>query len=458
MKKFDLIVLGGGRASGLAIAAAKEGKSVALIERDRLGGTCPNTGCVPSKLLIGYAETARRVREADRHFIQASIQSIDVERIFREVGDWVQGVDPRYEVRLDGVSLYRGHGRFVSNKVVEVNGEQLEGETIVVAVGAKPRPVPFEDVWTNESLFPLQGKVPQSITIVGGGFIACELANFFEAVGVETRLLVRGERLLPLEDAEIGEIFQQEFTKNVPTDFGTSITSLEKKKDGFEMELKKSDGSSETHSSEQVLFAIGRIPNTDNLGIENTDLILDERGFLTVDGNLRTNVEGVYAAGDVAGNYQLQHVASFDIHYLRQCLLKGETSEIDYGMVPHAVFTDPEVAAVGATEKELEEAGTPYVKVVTDWLASARAMATRLDYPRTKMLVSPKDYRILGCHLVGPEAATVIHELLPLMKVKNDVRELAETMHIHPALPELFLESAVKSIQAVRSYQKQEQG
>ena len=458
MKKYNLIVVGGGRASGLAIAAAKAGQSVALIERERLGGACPNTGCVPSKLLIGYAEAARRVREAERHYIKASIESIDLERIFKEVGDWVRGVDPRYEERVtsvEGLDLYRGHGRFVSNKVIEVNGEQLEGETIVVGVGTRPRPVPYEGVWTNENLFPLEEKAPQSITIVGGGFIACELANFFDAVGVETRLLVRSERLLPVEDEEIGEIFQEHFTQNVTTSFGTSICSLEKTSDGFSMELEQSDGSVEVHQSEQVLFAIGRVPNSDNLGVENTDIQLDRRGYLIVDDHLRTNVEGVYAAGDIAGRYQLQHVASYDIHYLRQRLLKGEEGAIDYGMVPHAVFTDPEIASVGATEKELQEAGVPYVKVVTDWLSSARAMASRLDYPRTKLLVDPNDYRILGCHLVGPDASTVIHELLPLMRVKNDIREVAETMHIHPALPELFLEASVRVIQKINKYRKE---
>ena len=457
MKQYDLIVVGGGRASGLAIAAAKAGQSVALIEKDRLGGACPNTGCVPSKLLIGYAEAARRVREAHRHFIKVSIESIDLERIFKEVGDWVKGVDPRYEERVtsvEGLDLYRGQGRFVSNKVLEVDGVQLEGKTIVVAVGTRPRPVPYEGVWTNENLFPLQEKVPQSITFVGGGFIACELANFFEAVGIKTRLLVRGQRLLPMEDEEIGEIFQEQFTKNVPTSFGTSITSLEKTAEGFQMELTQADGSKEAHQSEQVLFAIGRVPNSDDLGIENTDLQLDKRGYLIVHENLQTNVEGIYGAGDIARRYQLQHVASYDIHYLRQRLLKGEEAAINYGMVPHAVFTDPEIAAVGATEKELQETGTPYVKVVTDWLSSARAMSTRLDYPRTKLLVNPNDYRILGCHLVGPDASTVLHELLPLMRVKNDVREVAETMHIHPALPELLLEASVRAVQEVSKYHK----
>lgn len=459
MKDYDLIVIGGGRASGLAIAAAKAGQRVALIERDRLGGTCPNTGCVPSKLLIGFAEAARRVREADRHYIKASIESIDVERIFREVNEWVQGVDPRYEGRVsdaEGLDLFRGQGRFVSNKVVEVNGEQLTAANIVLAVGTRPRPVNFEGGWTNENLFPLKEKAPRSISIVGGGFIACELANFFDAVGIETRLLVRGQRLLPVEDEEIGEIFQEHFTKNLPTSFGTTISEMKKKDSHYELTLTKADGTTEIHQCEQVLFATGRIPNTDDLGIENTDLKLDKRGYLVVDDYLKCNVEGVYAAGDITGHLQLQHVASYAVHYLRQSILKGEEGPIDYGMIPHAVFTDPEVAAVGATEKELQDANTPYVKVVTDWLSSARAMASKLDYPRTKLLVNPLDYSILGCHLVGPDSSTVLHELLPLMKVKNDVREIADTMHIHPALPELFLEASVRAVQEVRKYHRQD--
>lgn len=165
-------------------------------------------------------------------------------------------------------------------------------------------------------------------------------------------------------------------------------------------------------------------------------------------------MEGVYATGDVAGRYQLQHVAAWDVQYLREQLLKGKKGPVDYGEVPHAVFTDPEVAAVGATEEELKEKGIPYVKAVTDWMSSAKAMSWRIDYPRTKMLVSPEDHRILGCHLVGPDAATVIHEILPLIRVKNDVREILQIMHVHPALPELFLEAAVKSIQAVKDYHK----
>ena len=174
MKEYDLIVIGGGRASNLAFAAGKAEKRVALIEKDRLGGTCPNRGCVPSKLLIGYAEAARRVREAGRHFISAKIDRIDIERMIAETNGWIEGVDGRYEGRLpEGADLYRGTGRFVADHVVEVNGERLTAPRIVIATGTRPRPAPFPEVpaWTSDDLFPLKGNIPRSITIVGGGFI-----------------------------------------------------------------------------------------------------------------------------------------------------------------------------------------------------------------------------------------------------------------------------------------------
>ena len=459
MEHYDLIVLGGGRAANLAIAAAQAGRKVALIERDRLGGTCPNYGCVPSKLLIGFAEAARRVREADRHFITARIEDIDHERIFREVNEWVAGVDGRYESRLpEGVTLHRGHGRFVADKEIEVNGTRISADTIVVATGTRARPVPFagQGVWTSKDLFPLQGAPPRSITIVGGGFIACELANFFAAIGIETRLLVRGERLLPAEDEDIATVFTEQFSRQVPVSFQTGIRELERDDRGYHLTLEDGEGSLSRHQSERVLFAIGRVATTDDLGLEHTGLRTDARGFLEVDDHLRTSVPGVYAAGDIAGRHILQHVASYDIHYLRRCLLKGETGPIDYGMVPHAVFSDPEVAGVGATERELKEKGVPHVAVTEDWLASARAMASRLSYPRTKLLVSPEDYRILGCHLVGPEASTMLHEILPLLRVKNDVRLVTETMHIHPALPEALLAVAVSAVKAVREFRARE--
>jgi len=452
MKKYDLIIIGGGRASNLAVAAAAAGKNVALLEKDQLGGTCPNRGCVPSKLLIGYADTARRIREADRHFINASINAIDLNRIFSETGEWLSAVDGRYESRLpDGVDLYRGQASFLDNHTIVTGDEKLTAPQIIIATGTRPRPVPENEsdlpIWTSDDLFPLTSPPPKSITIVGGGFIAVELANFFEAIGVKTCLLVRGNRLLPAEDAEISDIFLKEFSKNVDTRLNTSIQSTNYNHQQFSLEL--SDGS--THHSEALLYAIGRISNADTLNLQNTDIKTDSKGYITRNDHLESSVPGIYVVGDAAGQHQLQHAAAYDVHYLRQKLLKNNPDPISYGQMPHAVFSEPEIASVGLTEEQAKAQGLPYVTVTEDWLASARAMSTRLTYPRTKMIVHSKSYEILGCHLIGPESSTMLHQVMMLMHLKNDIRELPKMIHIHPALPEALLSASISAIKKIKT-------
>ena len=454
---FDLIVLGGGRAANLAIPAAASGLKTALVERDRLGGACPNRGCVPSKLLIGFAEAAHHVRHADRHFIAAEFRGADLRRIFERVNDYVSGVDGRYQGRVDeaGVTLLRGEGRFVGPRTITVAGRELTAEKIVVATGSRPAASRFTHlpVWTSDNLFPMVGEPPKSLLVIGGGFIGCEMGAFFAAVGTETRLFTRGGRLLGREDSDIERVFQTEFGKEVPTHCHAELQDLTW--DGAQFTATFNiHGKTETFTAERVLFATGRVPNTDMLDLEKTGLRADARGFLPVNDHLETAVPGIYATGDVNGRFMLQHAASFEVHYLRQKFLKHTTERIDERLVAHAVFSYPEVASIGFTEDQIKTSGTPYVAVFEDWLASARAMAMRIDYPRIKLLVSPSDYSILGCHLVGPESATLLHQVMMLMRLKNDVRELANMIYIHPALNECLLAAAVKAVAQVRKYSK----
>ena len=450
---YDLIVLGGGRAATLALAAAKAGQKVALIERDRLGGTCPNRGCVPSKLLIGFAEAARHVRAAERHFLDATFRGADTARIFASVNDYVGAVDGRYAGRVEaaGVTLRRGEGRFVGLRTLAVGDQTLTAKRIVVATGSRPRPAPFPDlpVWTSDSLFPLAEKPPASLLVVGGGFIGTEMAAFFAGVGTDVRLFTRGGKLLGREDAEIERVFQAEFEKDVPTHGHADLEDLRYEHGTFTATF-SIHGQKQAFRAERVLFATGRLPNTEALNLAATGLTADAHGFLPVNEHLETAVPRIYATGDVNGRYMLQHAAAFEVQYLRQKFLQGGIAPIDERLIAHAVFSHPEVASVGLTEDALKKAGTPYVAVFEDWLASARAMAMRIDYPRVKLLVSPADFSILGCHLVGPESATLLHQVMAVMRLKNDVRELAEMIYIHPALNECLLAAAVKATGAVK--------
>jgi dihydrolipoamide dehydrogenase len=454
-EQFDLIVLGGGRASALAIAAAKAGQKVALIEKDKLGGACPNRGCVPSKLLIGFAEAARNVRHADRHFTDATYRGIDAKAVFESVNEWIAGVDGRYEGRVEasGATLIRGEGRFVGEKIVQARGRTLTADKIVVATGSHPTPPPFAElpVWTSDDLFPLKEDPPKSLIVIGSGFIGTEMSAFFSGIGIETKLFARGPRLLGRADSDIEATFSKEFTKEVETHAGASLFDLKYEESRFFATF-EINGRQEVHAADKVLFAIGRRPNTASLNLEATGLAGNERGFLPVNDQLETSVPGIYAAGDVNGRYMLQHAASYEIQYLREKLVKGKTEPIDERIIAHAIFSHPEVASVGFIEEDLKAAGTDYVAVHQDWLASARAMASRLDYPRIKLLVSPHDYSILGCHLIGPEASTLMHQVLMLMHLKNDVRELVNMIYIHPGLNELFLSAAVSALGKVRKF------
>ena len=455
MEKYDLIIIGAGRASNLAVKAAKQGLKVAIIEKSKFGGTCPNRGCVPSKLLIGYAHVARSIKESKRHFIKATIDHIDVEKIFEETNKYISQIDPRYTSRFnENVTVYRGLGKFVEDKVIDVKGKKLTAPKILIATGTRPIKPDHEKAWSSDDIFPLKGKIPKSITIVGAGFIACELANFFDAVGIKTKQLVRSQRILGNEDKDISVIFKEEYTKNVDVEFDTTIQHIEHKDNMFNLTLVTKDGKESSHSSEALLYATGRIPNSDILELENTNIKLDERGFIKRDAFFETSVKGVYVTGDASGEHMLQHAAAYEVNHLSKIILDEFDEPLKFKYMPHGVFTDPEVASVGLTEQKAQELGIEYVTSTTGWLASAKAMSTRLKYPRTKFLINPKTYDILGCHLIGPESSTMMHQILAVMHIENDIRHLKEMLYIHPALSEAILPAAVQAVQEVENYSK----
>jgi|TARA_R110002050_G_scaffold253376_1_gene391539 dihydrolipoamide dehydrogenase len=455
MKKFDLIIIGAGRASNLAVSAGKAGKKVALIEKSALGGTCPNRGCVPSKLLIGYAHVANAIKDSNRHFIDSTINKIDLEKIFQDTNEYISKVDEKYEHRFnENVEVFKGVGSFISNNVVQVNEEQLTAPKIVIATGTKPIKPEHEKAWTSNDIFPLKGKISKSLTIVGSGFIACELASFFSAVGVETTLLSRSQHILGKEDYEIQEIFKSEFSKKVNIEFDTIAKDVEYKNEQFTMTLENKDGTSKTHTSEALLYAIGRQSNTSSLKLENTSIQTTQKGYIKRDDFFETTAKGVYVVGEAAGVYMLQHAASYEVNHLGKILLEDCKEPLHFKYMPHAVFTEPEIASVGITEQEAKKQNIEYVATTTNWLASAKAMSTRLKYPVTKFITNPKTYEILGCHMIGPESSTMMHQVLAVMHINNNIKHLKEMLYIHPAMSEALLPAAVGAVKEIENYNK----
>jgi mycothione reductase len=444
-KHYDLIVFGGGNAISIAIECGAAGMTVALVERGPLGGTCPHRGCIPSKLLIGYADAAEHAREAQRFGFDTTLRVPNPDAILSDTFDFTGKYDGILREALGrNVTLYRDNAAFIANRTLGVSGGTISADRLVLATGSRPqRPTLDAPYWTSDDVFKLR-KMPKSITIVGGGYIACELGHFFHGVGVDTLLVVRRDQLLDREDNETRAIFKKGFTSRVPVAFNSTIASVAHDSSGYRVALAHADGTTTERDSEALLYCIGRVPNSDQIGVEKTSLKPSARGFIETDDHLCTPVEGIYAMGDIAGRYMFTHAANFESEYLAQ-LLTGKTRDsIDYGPMPHAVFTLPEIAGVGATEDELKSTDTPYVAASYPFSNSTKGRAVKEDHGLCKFLVSP-ERKILGCHIVGYQASVLLHAVLPVMKWRNDIHSLVDIIYIHPSLAEVVRGAARKA-------------
>ena len=449
----DLIVFGGGNAITVAIEAAKAGWRVALVEKGPLGGTCTNRGCIPSKLLIAYADAAEHVRDASRFHLDATLGAIDGDALLKETFTFTNAYDGLIEGSLpETLELHRGHGRFVDDRTIEVNGARLRAERIVLATGSRPRrpEIPGLDgtpYWTSDDVFRLE-RLPRSLTIVGGGYVGCELAHFFTGVGVETLVVQQGGELLSREDEETQAAFQTAFTARVPVRLDATVTAVVHDAAGFRVTIEGRDGTRDEHACESLLFAIGRVPSSDRIGIETTSLRPNENGYVESDDRLRTGVDGIWSLGDVAGRHFFTHVANFEAEWLARQLVEGRDDRIDYGAVPHAVFTHPEIAGVGATEQELRKRGVAYRSGVERFSRITKGRALKDEHGLAKILVDPAG-AILGAHVVGTQASVLLHEVMAVMHLGGNVHDLAGLMHIHPSLPEVIRGAARKAAAAL---------
>ena len=240
--------------------------------------------------------------------------------------------------------------------------------------------------WTSDDVFKLR-KMPKSITIVGGGYIACELGHFFHGIGVDTLLVVRRDQLLDLKDNETRTVFMKGFATRVLVTFNSTISSATHDDSRFHIRIVHAEGTRSERDSEALLFCIGRVPNSGNIGIENTELKPNAHGFVETDDRLRTPVEGVYAIGDIAGHYMFTHAANFESEYLVKQIVENRDEPIDYGPMPHAVFTSPEIAGVGVTEEDLKKSGISYVAASVPFMNTTKGRAVKEEYGLCKLIV-----------------------------------------------------------------------
>ena len=452
MKKFDVITIGSGGGSKISSPAASLGLKVAVIEKDHLGGTCLNRGCIPSKMLIHPADVAIEIKEAHRFDIQNNPQfNVNfaklVERISQTVGSDSNKITASY-TNHPNITLFKGVAKFVDNKVIEINNEQITAEKIFIAVGTRPSipnipglaGTPF--MTSTEAL--RNTTLPSSMIIIGGGYIGCELGHAYGALGSKTTFLVRS-KLLRAQDAEVAAEFQKVFSRYHDVRLGAIPTKVEYNNNTFTVHYTQ-DGNSSSVNAEALLIATGITSNVDTLDLISTDIELAPGNFIKVDEYLETSVPGIWSLGDCIGKYFFRHSVNFEGEYLFDYVFGGKAkTSIDYPPMPHAVFTHPQVASVGATEEELKSKGIDYVVGLNPYKSSAMGMALLSDHGFCKILIDRKSHQILGGHIIGPEASDMIHMIIAYMNMNGTLDDMLRTIYIHPALPEIVRNSARKA-------------
>ena len=448
-RKYDVIVAGGGTGRDIVLAAHAQGLKVALIEKGPLGGTCHNRGCMPSKMLIHSADVAETVRSGERFGIKAQIEHIDFPSIVKNVFAVLDEETREREEALRGssnVTFYQTEGKFIGPKTMRVGEEEITADKVFIFGGTRPtvprikglETVPY---MTSDEALRLEGQ-PRRLAIIGGGYVAAELAHFFGSLGTEITVLARGDRLLDREDAEISGWFSREFSARYRTILNTETEELSRKGSDIEIKLRASD---RTAVADQILFATGRKPNTDIWDVPATGVELDEKGFVKVNKYLETNVAGVWALGDIVGGMPLKHVAVRQAKHVIRNVFFSERKPMRYGAIPHAVFSSPQVAAVGKTEDELKKENIPYKVGRYEFKNTGMGMALK-ENGLVKVLASETD-DILRCHIVGPDASCLIQEAVVAMNTTGKLDAIIDAVHAHPALPQV-VEEAFKSAKA----------
>ena len=450
--QFDVIIIGTGPGGYVcAIRAAQLGLKVAVVEkRATHGGTCLNVGCIPSKALLHASEL---YHEAGHSFAKMGIvvkPSLDLAQmmVFKQeaIDGNTKGVD--FLLKKNRVTVFRGEGRIAAAGKVTVGEETIETRNIVIATGsdvARLKGIEVDERQIVSSTGALELKaVPEHMAVIGAGVIGLELGSVYRRLGSRVTVIEYLDRILPGMDAEVAKNFQRLLQKQGFTFKLSSKVMGAAKADGKVMLSVEpaAGGPQEAVEADIVLVAVGRVPYTDGLGLDEAGVRRDAKGRVEVDPHYATNVPGIYAIGDVIAGPMLAHKAEDEGMALAE-ILSGQAGHVNYAVIPGVVYTAPEVAAVGQTEEELKAAGILYKVGKFPFLANGRAKANQTTDGFVKVLADAKTDRVLGCHIVGPQAGEIIHEVAVLMEFGGSAEDLARTCHAHPTLSEAVKEAAL---------------
>ncbi|HEY5172212.1 MAG TPA: mycothione reductase [Acidimicrobiia bacterium] len=447
---YDLVIVGAGSGNMLP-ARGLEGSRVAIIERGRFGGTCLNRGCIPSKMLIHAADVAQTVRHAGRYGIRAEFIGADWpavrDRVFARTDRVAEGaLDTR---RRSGVEVYLGDARFVGPRVLEVEGQQLRSERIVLAAGSRPRvpeivgldEVPFQ---TTDTLMRIDA-LPASMVVVGGSYVAAEMSHLFGSFGTEITIVEREATLLAALDDDVTRRFTECYSERFDVRLGTEVARVERTPRGVAVHVEGPAGRGVVEA-ETLLVATGRIPNTDVLDVAAAGIAVDEHGHVVTDGTYATTAPGVWAIGDLANHFELKHLANAEMRIvLHNVLHPGETRYANFPVLPSAVFAEPQVATAGPTERALRAQGKAFAVARRDYSDTAYGWALEDTTGFVKLIADPTTDRLLAAHILGPQAPTLIQPLVQAIYLENTVEQLAhDVLYIHPACTEVVAQALLE--------------
>ena len=444
---YDAIIIGSGQGGGpLAHKLADLNWKVAFIEKDHLGGSCINYGCTPTKTMVASARIAHHARRAAEFGVQVGEVSVDLAKVVARkdelVLSWRAGQEGHANSR-ETLDLYRGHGRFTGPHTVEVNGQTLTGDKIFINTGTRPRVLPIPgldsvDYLTNRNIMDLQA-VPEHLLILGGSYLGLEFGQMFQRFGSQVTVVEFMDRIIPREDVEVSDTLQKALEdEGMQFHTAAKATRVEKCNEGLAVTIEYKDGRTTTLNGSHLFVAIGRTPNSDDLGLEAAGIETDRAGFIKHNNRLETNVPGVWVLGDVKGGAAFTHVAYDDHLILYNNIIEGADETIDGRIIPYALFTDPELGRVGLTEAQAREAGyrLKIGQIPMEWVA--RAIERSETKGLMKVVIDADTDQILGATMLGPEGGELVQILMIAMRNQIPWTRFVKDMYIHPTMVEGF--------------------
>jgi dihydrolipoamide dehydrogenase len=449
---FDVVILGSGVGGYVAaIRASQLGLKTALVEKEaRLGGTCLNKGCIPTKSLLWSAELWTHVKAAAEFGIELKDPAVNWPQVIKHkekiVTKGANGID--FLMKKNKVTVVKGHGRLAGAGRVEVAGEQarvLEAKKIILATGSVPKSLPsvvvdHKLILNSDSGLSLE-KLPKSVIVLGGGAVGVEFASIFNHFGVETTLVEYLPHLLPFEDEDLSKELERYYRRRKITYLtGARVEKAEAGGKGVQVTVKVGD-QTQVLEAEQVLSAVGRAPVTEGIGLETTNIALDH-GFIKTDLFMRTTEPNVYAVGDLVPTPMLAHVAAAEGMLAAEHMAGKDPQALNYERVPSVTYCYPEVASVGLSEKKARERGYDVKTGVFPFSANNKAAISDEGLGMMKIVSDKKFDEVLGVHIIGPHATELLGEACVALRLETTTEDLARTMHAHPTLSEIFHEAA----------------